>query len=227
MSDVTIAYPPDEGAWRVARGPNPLVLRDQPDPITDPTSADPAMGNRYDRAVSDYHVWYFATARAGCYGETLATFRPDPDLLDVDDRDEGQMGIGEMPADWRATRVAIRATFPEERPFLDVEDALTRSTLRDELGWLLKAVNCTDLDVSDIRSGDRRLTRWISEWAWDRVVDDAIPFAGIRFVSRHNSEWECWAVFSDVVVDVQERISILPTDDELRAVAKLYKLTIF
>jgi hypothetical protein len=225
--EVTIATPPDEGVWRVARGPDPLVLRDQPDPITDPTKADRAMGNRYDRAVSDYHVRYFATARAGCYGETLATFRPDPGLLDVDDRDEGQMGIGEMPADWRANRVAIRASFPEGRPFLDVEHAVTRATLRGELAWLLKVLNCRDLDVSDIRSGDRRLTRWVSEWAWDRVVEGNVPFAGIRFVSRHNSDWECWAVFDDVVLEVRERIPILPTDDDLRAVARLYKLTIF
>jgi len=194
-------------------------------------ATDSATGNRYDRAVSDYRVWYFATSREGCYGETLASFRPDPQLADIEEED--QMAVGDIPADWRANRVALKATFPEGRVFLDVEDATTRNSLRVEplIAPVLTALSREDLDVSDVRSGDRRLTRWISEWAWEQEVESdsgqAAALAGVRFLSRHNSDWECWAVFEDVVVEPIEQISILPTDSELLEVAKLYGLNIY
>jgi hypothetical protein len=141
---------------------------------------------------------------------------------------DGFMPLGEIAADWRQGRIAVRAAFPEGRPFVDVEDSGTRAVLRKDLAWLLASLDLNDIDVAAIRSKDRRLTRWVAQWAWDRHEAQASqPFAGIRFCSRLGSEWECWAVFEDVATEEQERKSILRQDEDLQRVAALYDLEIF
>lgn len=211
----------------MARG-DPFALRD-PSPRLHGGAADPGIGNRFDSALGNFRVWYFATTLEGCYGETLAALRPDPTVLAaIDGEDDCFFPLGEIAADWRQRRIAVRAKFPEERPFLDVEAASTRAILRDELPWLLAELGLDDIDVAAIRSKDRRLTRWIAQWAWHRRHETGAPkFAGIRFCSRLNTDWECWAVFEDVLPEEQERMSILPQDVALRSVAELYKLQIF
>jgi hypothetical protein len=103
-----------------------------------------------------------------------------------------------------------------------------RAILRKELAWLLASLGLEDIDVAAIRSTDRRLTRWVAQWAWDRhEAHTSPPFAGIRFCSRLGSEWECWAVFEDALPAEQERKSILRQDEALKRVAALYDLEIF
>jgi hypothetical protein len=179
--------------------------------------------------MANYYVWYCATERDGCYGETLAYLRPDPKVQTaIDNDDEGLMLIGEVPADWRKRRVLIRATFPKDRPFVDVEAAETRAVLREELAWVLELVGLDDIDVSAIRSSDRRLTRWISQWVWQKRLDEFQPdYGGIRFCSKLNTDWECWAVFADVTPTEQERHPVLVQDDALQRVASLYSLDVY
>src|SRR4051812_41715113 len=119
--EVVTTLPPQEGIWRVAKGRYPLGLGDPPRPLLSPASEDPSIGNRFDSALGDYRVWYFATELEGCYGETLAPLRPEPAAQAAADQDEGYMPIGEIPADWRTRRTAVRVTFPENVPFVDVE----------------------------------------------------------------------------------------------------------
>lgn len=153
---------PSEGLWRIGRSPDPLHCSDPPDPpLLDSTSA----GNRFDSPTQDYRICYFATKLDGCFGETLARFRPNPRLAAVAE-EAGFMAVGEVPADWRLRRLAVRVVagtderYPEAR-FLDVEAAGTRALLRAKLGELLAYYGYGDLDVSTIRGGDRRVTRWI------------------------------------------------------------------
>jgi hypothetical protein len=224
---LTTAHPPEHGLWRVARG-DPFALR-EPATRLSGASADSGIGNRFDSALGNFRVWYFATTLDGCYGETLAALRPDPTLLAaLDGEDDAYFPLGEIAADWRQRRIAVRASFPEGRPFLDVEDVSTREVLRDELPWLLAELGLDGIDVAAIRGKDRRLTRWISQWTWHKRDEPGhLNFAGIRFCSRINTDWECWAVFEDVFPEERERKSILPQDEALRRVAELYKLQIF
>jgi hypothetical protein len=229
MASVKTVSAPNDGVWRVARTPAPFALL-EPSPALRPVDrADRGIGNRFDSAMGNYYVWYCATTREGCYGETLATFRPDPRVRDAISGDEdGFMPIGEIPADWRKRRVAARATFPERRPFVDVEAAETRAVLTRELGWVLDLVGLDEIDVSAIRSRDRRLTRWISQWVWQEHLQESKPnYGGIRFCSNLNSEWECWAAFEDSLPDEQERQPVLRQDPALQRVANLYSLDIF
>ena len=142
-------------------------------------------------------------------------------------------GLGEVPADWRHRRLAVRAApspsdaIPAIR-FLDVEAAETRALLRNELGELLAYYGYSDLDVPMVRGGDRRITRWIGRWAYEqRDADDRLEYAGIRYLSRLSSEWECWALFEDVALDEQERRPITRDDHALTRIADLYGLTVF
>ena len=52
-------------------------------------------------------------------------------------------------------------------------------------------------------------------------------YAGIRYLSRLNSEWECWAVFDHVAIRELTRRPILANDAALKRIAKLYGLTVY
>jgi hypothetical protein len=96
--------PPGTGFWRVGRSPDPINFADPLDPgLLD----NPNTGNRFDSPTRDYGVCYFATQLDGCFGETLARFRPDPELIAISTED-GHMPAGEVPADWRVRRLAVR-----------------------------------------------------------------------------------------------------------------------
>lgn len=224
-----VVEPPKSGFWRVGRSPDPLRFSDPLDPDL---LESRATGNRFDSPTGDYRVCYFATTLDGCYGETLSRFRPDPGLSAIADEEEF-MALGEVPADWRHRRLAVRVvptpseTVPAIR-LLDVESAETRSVLREELGELLAFYGYSDLDVPTVRGGDRRITRWIGRWAYEqRDANDRMKFAGIRYLSRLSSEWECWAIFENVALDEQERRPIPRDDEALLRITDLYGLTVF
>lgn len=209
-----------------------------PDPIEfpDPPKADELdyshAGNRFDSPTENFRVCYFATDLEACFGETLSRFRPDPALIAAADED-GFMPAGEVPADWRNQRIAVQVEFmpsellPELR-FLDVEALRTRRELRTELASLLAYYGYEDLDVPTVRGGDRRITRWIAKWAFDQRDVDGLPvFAGIRYLSRLNTDWECWAVFHDVEIKEIAREPIERENPALVAIAKHFDLLVF
>jgi len=96
------------------------------------------------------------------------------------------------------------------------------------LGPVLAFFEVQDLDVAAIRGPDRRVTRLIAEWAW-RQVDERGErvFAGLRYLSRIETGWECWAVFDDVDIEELERHPILETTPKLLTVAESYGLRVF
>lgn len=209
-----------------------------PDPINfpDPPRADdldyPKAGNRFDSPTENFSVCYFATDLRACFGETLSRFRPNP-LLDEAAEEDGFMQVGEVPADWRNQRIAVQATFlPSETlptiRFLDVEALKTRRELEQQLAPLLAYYRYTELDVPTVRGGDRRVTRWIGKWAFEQRDGDGTPlFAGIRYLSRLNTDWECWAVFHDVEIKELSRQPIERENPSLTAIARAFDIRVF
>lgn len=234
MSPVDVVESPINGVWRVGRAPDPLAGSG---PLSPSELDNPKTGNRFDSPVGAYRVRYFATLLDGCYGETLARYRPDAALRAIIEQEwleRGFMALGEVPADWRQRRLAVRVRFPpggrfpEGTRFLDVESADTRAVLLSELAGPLAYYGFDYLDVPTVRGADRRVTRLIGQWAYDAVDDSGAPlFSGVRYLSRLDSEWECWAVFEDVEMEEVERKSILAEDPALRRVAKRYDLRVF
>lgn len=229
---VVAVVPPKDGVWRIGRAPDPLA-RAAPMP---PEMLDqPATGNRFDSPTGSYSALYFGTTLDVCYGETLARFRPDPQIRELVGEEwaaSGFMEVGEVPSDWRQRRLAVQVQFAAEGPkfsggirFLDVESLDTREVLREELGQLLALLGHSDLDVAVVRGGDRRVTRAIGHWAYTQADEDGVPlYAGIRYLSRLNTDWECWAVFDDVPMVEIVRRPILLRDDALRRVTKRFRL---
>jgi hypothetical protein len=227
MAHVQWTSAPDTGFWRIGRSPDPIRFS----PAPEPEALDsPTAGNRFDSPTRGYSVCYFATQLAGCFGETLARFRPDPALAAVATED-GFMDSGDVPADWRYRRLEVRATPTQNGnpiQFLDVEHLDTRQALRDKLGGLLAFYGYHDLDVAVIRGADRRITRYVGAWAYDQRNPDGNPtYAGIRYLSRLNTSWECWAVFDRVKLTELERRPILQGDEALAGVASTYGLRVF
>lgn len=227
--EVTDVPQPHRGMWRVGRSPDPVHFGE---PLPADQLDNPHTGNRFDSPTADYRVCYFATTLDGCFGETLARFRPDPELVEAA-TEEGFMAVGEVPAAWRQRRLAVRVRaepsprLPSVR-FLDVEGLSTRQVLRGELAPLLAYYGYRDLDVPTVRGADRRITRWIGKWAHDQRDDTGLPvFAGVRYLSRLSSDWECWAVFDDVPLRELARQPILQDERTLRRVARAYELRVF
>jgi len=179
-----------------------------------------------------------ASSLEGALGETLARLRPHPAMLGVieDDWDRPEfMDIGAVAASWREVRIAVQATLDLEvvldpgSAFLDVEAIETHQVLRRELGPRILELGHTDLDVGLVRGADRRVTRDISQWAY-RQVDSKTGlsrFAGVRYCSRLNSTWECWAIFEDVPLAEVSRQAITLRMPELDCVATAFGLRIF
>jgi hypothetical protein len=200
----------------------------------------PNTGNRFDSPTGSFGVRYFATSLDGCYGETLARFRPDLELAAVvgdEWREMGVMDIGDIPADWRQQRSAVHvrlppggdnAKFSRGVQFLDVESLETREALREHLAPLLALWGYHDFDISDVRGRDRRITRYIGQWAYEQFDADERPlYAGVRYLSRLNSDWECWAIFDNVEIEELARRPILPQDDALQRIARSYGLKVY
>ncbi len=191
---------------------------------------DSRVGNRFDSLTGAFRVLYFGTDLEACFGETLSRFRADPKLAFIDEEWEANrfMARGTVPKDWRMRRTAVRVLIKTDRRFLDVEALGTRKRLQRLLGPVLALFEVEDLDVAAIRGPDRRVTRLIAEWAW-RQVDERgeRAFAGLRYLSRIETGWECWAVFDDVDIEELERHPILETTPELLTVAESYGLRVF
>jgi hypothetical protein len=228
-----IVEAPASGVWRVGRGPDPLALRP---PLAPDELDQPKTGNRFDSPLGSYRVSYFSTTLDGCFGETLARYRPDVSRLGeigAEWRDLGFMPLGELPADWRNRRLAVKVQFsnphhPGRAKFLDVEHLDTRERMRVELAQILSLLGYDDLDVATVRGGDRRVTRAISWWAHQYRDDEGRPlFAGVRYLSRLDNDWECWAVFDDVDLEELSRQPILREDHALLRVANHYGIRVF
>lgn len=233
MTTVESVAAPEEGVWRVARAPDPLAPSP---PLAADDLSNPNTGNRFDSPLANYRVLYFSTTLEGCFGETLARFRPDIDLIAVIGREWqslGFMGIGEVPADWRQRRLAVRVRFPSEPTrfpggirFLDVDSGRTRAVLRGELAETLAYFRYPDLDSAVVHSHDRRITRYIGQWAYDARDKDGRPvYAGIHYTSRLDPQ--CWAVFHDVSLTEISVHPVLAQDEALRRVAQRYDLRVY
>ncbi|MBI4898353.1 MAG: RES family NAD+ phosphorylase [Actinobacteria bacterium] len=227
---VRVVKAPEAGLWRVERSPSTALF---PPTLTYEELDDPSVGNRFDSPDGEYGVKYFCTKREACFGETLARFRPDPALATVDLDDDGMMNRAEVPADWRQSRTSKRVVLTTseavaDHRFVDVEDFETRLHIEQAVRPLLALRSAAHIDVPEIRGPDRVLTRTISKWVHaQRDELGTRKFAGIRFLSKLNTEWECWALFEGCEFDCVETRAITRTDPELVRIAKLFSINVF
>jgi hypothetical protein len=181
----------------------------------------------------DYGVRYFGSSLEVCFGETLARFRPSAALVSLlaeEWQEMGFMALGTVPAEWRVRRTAVRVRVPPDARFVDIESPQTHQHLRKHLALGLSSLGYSELDVAVVRGRDRRITRLVSEWVYRSTISEEDPspaYAGIRYLSRINDAWECWAIFDDVELEVVETTPLKREMPELVAVGDLFELTVF
>lgn len=149
-------------------------------------------------------------------------------------------GHGVIQADWWQSRVATSATLSRTSRFIDLSHPSTLSFLLANFQPYIRErvpllVVDDDFDLSDVMSRNRTLTQHLSRYLYDlpREVFSELgsgeEIAGIRYLSRHSPEWECWALFADRIegrLEVGESRAISPDDPDLLAVAKHFGLSV-
>jgi hypothetical protein len=242
-------------AWRIAKtsyGPmNPEVR----------PASTPRLGwGRYD--VVEHRTIYGAAPTAAAYGESLAALRVKFDdrtalseLFDDSDTDtvigrtlleeittewaeRNHMAPGMVAAGWRRERLLYTITLPATGWFVDIESADSIAAVSHALRAELGGLGLSSLTVSNLRGENREITTRIAEWVRDQVLDDGSVPHGIRFRSKHGSDWNCWAIWLRAVDDGKPRRSEptkadkgqVITDPEhnspLAEVGRLFELTI-
>ena len=71
------------------------------------------------------------------------------------------------------------------------------------------------------------MTRQVSQRVHDETDSAGLPtYAGIRYLSRMDSTWECWAVFDRTEITEIERHTIMASLPALEAVGKRWNIVV-
>jgi RES domain len=127
-----------------------------------------------------------------------------------------------VPRQWRADRRVGRARLEEGgRQLVDLEDLTVRRALEERHAALLAAHGMRNLDISQLRSPQRIVTRTIALDLYGQ------GYAGITYNSNLDGE-SCVAIFEDRV-DLQRygAAQAIPVDDpDLTAVCRAWGIAI-
>jgi RES domain len=212
-----IAPSPPDPLYRVARG-------------LDPTSFPPrefSGAGRFDDPRREFSVLYAAAQRRGAFVETLASFRPDVELI----AEARRLASGGLDS---TTPVAVaipesyfrkligRLRPAEGQQWLDLRATETHHWLRTVMAERLVALGIRGNFVwGDLLSSDHRITRAIARFAYDR------DYHGLVYRSSHDATLDCWAIFDRaIVMPVGSPEAITRADPDLVAVAELFDLIV-
>lgn len=248
MGDFQTVESPALGVYRVARretGPfDPIDWAD--------VAANGKFFGRFDDPRGDldhsrrFRIIYCASRRLGALGETLAGYRtpigPSLDLdVVLDDEPIAESFIhatdpedrtrGLVEAEWRLKRVLGHTILEPSLRFVDMGSARTLQQLRASFDLWMPDASAQDVDLSLVMGSSRKMTQHIARYIYEQTDEDGVPlFAGIRYISRLDQDWECWAIFADRIRDVPGMPgipeTIFPDDPDLLEVASIFRLTI-
>jgi hypothetical protein len=249
-ASLSVVAPPEEGVYRIARGPaEPFAP-----PAWDRAQDDGTFGNRFDDPSAAegrlpgerFRTIYCATQRIAAFAETVAHFRPSIALLahlaaveDDESLEDALAGAidprnpsrGLIPADWRLRRRVGRTRLDPSLRFVDIAAAQSVQHLRLALAPLASELRLIDIDLSSLTSQQRRFTQACARYVYAQTDEHGLPlFAGIRYPSRFSDKWECWAVFDDRLRHAPGfpalPESIFADDPDLVRVASMFGLVI-
>lgn len=214
---------------RIGYGPDPTIPPDWARAHPDGT-----FGGRFDDprhpaipVAQRYRVLYFATTATGAFGETAARWRPSLCTLAAVPSVASPTNRGLIPRTWRDSHRLGSARVVVTLPIVDAEDPDTLHLCRHILAPIASALGVDDIDVSTITGPHRILTQTFAAHVYTKKTLAGLDYAGVRYVSRLNRAWECWAFFADrVVIKPQRVIPIAEDDPSLHDAARLLKLDI-
>jgi hypothetical protein len=236
-SEPSVVTPP-RVVYRVARGLDPFEPPDWSyagDHGTFDNRFDDPGAERSIPEAERFRVIYCATSRAAAFGETIARFRPDLELLakleEIEDDEpkspEPQGGV--VPEEWRLSRRLGATRLDESLRFVDVDVAQTLQVLRRVLASIAASLGVSDIDLGAIAGPNRRLTQEVVRYVYEQRDPTGEPlYGGIRYLSRLNPEWELWAIFADRIEHSPREVteSIRAEDPDLLEAASLLNLRI-
>ncbi len=241
--------------WRVAKtsygGLRP-PLRDVGD--------DRRHWGRYD--VVGHRTAYGASPRAACFAESLAAQRvglgpavpkwqdlfddpPIPGVTSLLGAAQAEWATwnhlrpGAIARGWRDERLVYQLRLPAAGWFVDIERSESVSAIGEALGQELRQLGLSNLTVGVLRAEERNVTTTVASWIWRQVLDDGSYPHGIRFGSKYNSTWACWAIWLRAVDDGKSlaheptkgdmgtEIKDCQHDPDLASVAQLFGLRCF
>lgn len=212
------------------------------------SSSDDRTGwNRFD--IPGQQTVYSASSPEGAYGELLGSLKkptavPAAKYLD----DVGGATIDELiQQDWadagkRLPPYAVdlhwlnefrlyTLTLPTSGWLVEIEHSSTVAYLGQHIPGPLWERGIQQITVAELRSSDRSLTTLLAEQlATARLADETHPI-GIRYGSKHGSDWSCWAIWlRDTIkatIDVDPGTPIAPpgSNPALAKVLAAYNLT--
>jgi hypothetical protein len=223
--------------FRVGRGLDAFAP-----PPWDKAGEDGAFGNRFDDPRADrgvreedhFRVIYCATRPVGVFGERVARYRKSPRLLaglqEIEDDEplDPELGGGIVPEEFRLKRTLGTTRLSDNLLFADFAEGETFTILREELANWLVRLELEDFDLSTVTSKQRRLTQEAACYVYELAGFGHTSFAGIRYLSRLNANWELWAIFHDRMAHFPEEIAgeIRKDNPELLEAARVLDLTI-
>jgi len=85
-----------------------------------------------------------------------------------------------------------------------------------------------DIDFSTVVGPQRIFTQEIARYVYDQGQTTGVPrYAGLRYLSRLNPFWECWAIFSDrLSYNVVQATTIPANHPGLYEAARILELAI-
>jgi hypothetical protein len=185
--------------YRVGRSPDPFAPPDWIYAQSDGTFGgrfDDVAGRRDDSPGRGFRTLYFATTVTGAFGEMLSRFRPDLAVLAALGRSASATSV--VHADWAIVRRVGVTVLDPHASFVDIGDARTLMVLRRVLAPAARALSLPDVDLSAVTGPARALTQAAARHIYEEHDSAGLPcYAGIRYTSRLDRAWECWAVFSD------------------------------
>jgi hypothetical protein len=176
------------------------------------TSADDRSGwNRFD--LPGEQTIYAASSPEGSYGELLGSLKkPRPVAAARLFDDAGGATMEELiAADWAAAgkRLApyvvdinwlfefllYMMTLPQSGWLVDSEHSRTVTYLQGNIPLPLWERSIQRVTVSDLRSEDRFVTTHLAERLARARLDEGDTAIGLRYGSKHGSDWDCWTVW--------------------------------
>ena len=244
---LTVVQPPSAAVIR--------VVKREYEPFAPPpweaAADDGTFGSRFDdpskllglSETERFRIVYCATRRAAALGETMAGFLPplrylakelqadDPEVIHARAAslvDPKHPRHGLVPESWRVGRHLGRTVVDPASRFVDIAAGASVNHLRSALAAEAVRLGLPDFDLSSVTGPQRRLTQACARYVYDQTDEAGQPiYAGIRYVSRLNPAWECWAIFHDRLRHTPAFAeTIFPDDPGLLEAAALLGLTI-
>lgn len=176
------------------------------------TSADDRSGwNRFD--LPGEQTIYAASNPEGAYGELLGSLKkPTPMAASRLFDDAHGATMEELIAeDWAAAGKKLQPyvvditwlyefrlytmTLPELGWLVDSENSRTITYLQGNIPLRLWERSVQRVTVSDLRSEDRFVTTHLAQQLAGARLADGDTAIGLRYGSKHGSDWDCWTVW--------------------------------